>query len=106
NRYADFTALDERWRRLTPRILLNHGSGFANFGFLEPDEKLRFHFDPGTRYAYSGDGLATLQFALERGLGLDVGAGTDAIFRELGMHRTALIWRADFASNLADGWDI
>lgn len=106
NRYADFTALDERWRRLTPRILLNHGSGFANFGFLEPDEKLRFHFDPGTRYAYSGDGLATLQFALEHGLGLDVGAGTNAIFRELGMHRTALIWRADFASNLADGWDI
>jgi len=31
---------DDRWKTLTPRILLNHGSGFANFGFLEPDEKL------------------------------------------------------------------
>jgi len=106
DRYTDWSALDERWRRLTPRILLNHASGFANFNFLEPDEKLHFHFDPGTRYAYSGDGLATLQFVLERGLGLDVGQGTDAVFADLGMTRTALRWRPDFAANLADGWDI
>lgn len=105
DRYTDWTALDERWRKLTPRILLNHGSGFANFNFLEPDEKLHFHFDPGTRFGYSGDGLATLQFVLEQGLGLNVGQGTDAIFQELGMTRTALKWRDDFAGNLADGWD-
>lgn len=104
DRYADWSALDDRWRRLTPRILLNHGSGFSNFGFLEPDQKLHFHFDPGTRYAYSGDGLITLQFVLETGLGLDVGKGTDALFAELGMSRTSLTWRQDFASNLADGW--
>ncbi|TAA34905.1 serine hydrolase domain-containing protein [Pseudoxanthomonas winnipegensis] len=104
-RYTDWSALDERWRKLTPRILLQHASGFANFGFLEPDEKLHFHFDPSTRYAYSGDGLATLQFVLEQGRGLDVGQGTDAVFAELGMTRTALKWRPDFAGNLADGWD-
>jgi len=105
NRYADWTALDERWRRLTPRIVLTHATGFGNFGFLEPDEKLHFHFDPGTRYAYSGDGLNTLQFAMETGKGIDVGAQTAKIFDELGMSRTSLIWRADFAGNLADGWD-
>ena len=105
NRYTDWTALDERWRKLTPRMLMQHASGFANFNFLEPDEKLHFHFDPGTRYAYSGDGLATLQFVLERGLGLDVGQGTDAVFADLGMTRTALKWRPDFAPNIADGWD-
>ena len=105
NRYADWTALDERWRRLTPRIVLTHATGFANFGFLEPDEKLHFHFDPGARYAYSGDGLNTLQFALETGRGIDVGSETAKVFAELGMPRTSLIWRADFAGNLADGWD-
>ncbi|MDC7682058.1 serine hydrolase [Asticcacaulis sp. BYS171W] len=105
NRYADWSALDERWRKLTPRILLNHGSGFSNFGFLEPDEKLKFHFDPGTRYAYSGDGLITLQFVMETGLSVDVGQAADAVFLKLGMKRTSLIWRADFATNLADGWD-
>lgn len=107
DRYAAFSALagDERWRRLTPRILLNHGSGFANFGFLEPDGRLRFHFEPGARYAYSGDGLILLQFVLERGLGLDVGAEMQRrVFTPLGMLRTSMSWRPDFAENLADGF--
>lgn len=105
--YADYRPLrsDDRWRKLTPRILLTHSSGFANFGFLEPDGKLRIHFDPGTRYAYSGDGLILLQFVLERGLGLDLAAEMHKrIFAPLGMNRTAMKWRPDFASNLADGW--
>jgi CubicO group peptidase (beta-lactamase class C family) len=105
NRYANWTALDERWKKLNARIFLTHSSGFANFGFLEPDEKEHFHFDPGARFAYSGDGLITLQFVLETGLGLSVGAETDRIFKDLGMTRTSLIWRPDFAGNLADGWD-
>lgn len=103
--FADWSALDERWRELTPRILLNHGSGFANFGFLEPDGKLRFHFEPGARYAYSGDGLNTLQFVMQTGPGIDVGRETARIFDEFGMTRTSLVWREDFAGNLADGWD-
>lgn len=105
--YARWTDLagDDRWRRLTPRILLSHSSGFANFGFLEPDGKLRFHFDPGTRYSYSGDGIILLQFVLEKGLGLDVGREMQQrVFTPLEMPRSSLIWRADFAANLADGW--
>jgi CubicO group peptidase (beta-lactamase class C family) len=105
DRYADWSALDERWRKLTPRILLTHSAGFANFGFLEPDEKLKFHFTPGARYAYSGDGLITLQFAMETGLGIDLGVETNRIFKQFDMGRTSLMWRPDFADNLADGWD-
>ena len=68
-KYADYSVLagDARWRQLTPRLLLNHASGFANFGFLEPDGRLKFHFNPGARYGYSGDGLILLQFVIERG---------------------------------------
>ncbi len=109
DRYARWSDLagDERWRRLTPRILLNHGSGFANFGFLEPDGRLRFHFEPGSRYAYSGDGIILLQFVLERGLGLDVGQEMQRrVFDRFGMRRTSMIWRDDFRANLADGWDL
>ena len=108
-RYARWRDLagDERWRRLTPRILLNHGSGFANFGFLEPDGRLRFHFEPGTRYAYSGDGIILLQFVLERGLGLDVGREMQRrVFDRFGMRRTSMVWRPDFRPDLADGWDL
>lgn len=96
---------DERWRKLTPRILLTHSSGFSNFGFLEPDGKLRFHFDPGARYAYSGDGMILLQFVIERGLGLDLGKEMQRrVFDRFGMKTTSMTWRADFAANLADGW--
>jgi CubicO group peptidase (beta-lactamase class C family) len=96
---------DDRWKRLTPRILLNHGSGFANFGFLEPDEKLRFHFDPGTQYGYSGDGIILLQFVLEKGLGLDVGREMQKrVFDPLGMPDTSVIWREDYKGREADGW--
>lgn len=108
-RYARWSDLagDERWRKLTPRILLNHGSGFANFGFLERDGKLRFNFDPGSRYAYSGEGIILLQFVLEQGLGLDVGLEVQRrVFDRFGMGRTSLAWRPDFAANLADGWDL
>lgn len=107
DRYAAWSGLagDERWRRLTPRVLLTHSAGFANFGFLEPDGRLRLHFDPGTRYAYSGDGLILLQFVLERGLGVDLGqAMQQRVFAPLAMPSTSLRWRPDFARNLADGW--
>ncbi len=109
NAYAAWVDLagDERWRKLTPRILLTHSSGFSNFGFLEPDGKLRFHFEPGTRYAYSGDGLILLQFVLEKGLGLDLRAEMQRrVFDRFGMANTDMMWRPAFAANLADGWDI
>lgn len=108
-RYTAFAGLadDERWRRLTARMLLTHSGGFANFYFLEPDQRLRIHFEPGTRYAYSGDGLMVLQFVLEQGLGLDVGAEMHRrIFLPNGMTRTSLRWRPDFRPNLADGFTL
>jgi CubicO group peptidase (beta-lactamase class C family) len=98
---------DERWRRITPRMVLTHATGFANFAFDEPDGKLRIHFAPGSRYAYSGEGIILLQFALERGLGLDLGAEMRRrVFDRFGMKDTAMMWRPAFAANLADGWTI
>jgi CubicO group peptidase (beta-lactamase class C family) len=107
--YRDL-AVDPRWRRITARHALTHSTGFANFWWDEPDQKLRIHFDPGTRYGYSGEGLILLQFVIEngrrdRGLSLDLGALTKANFDRLGMTRTSLKWRPDFRPNLADGFN-
>ncbi len=107
--YEDYTDLagDERWRALTPRILLNHTSGFANFRWLEEDERLRFHHDPGSRYGYSGEGFYVLQLVLEEGLGLDVGKEMKTrVFDRFGMKNTSMQWRPDFAANLADGYGL
>lgn len=96
---------DERWRAITPRTVLNHGTGFANFSFLEPDGKLRIHFAPASRYAYSGEGIMLLQFALEAdGKGSVGDAIATDLFAPLGLKDVGLMWRADFAENLADGW--
>jgi CubicO group peptidase (beta-lactamase class C family) len=107
--YQDL-ADDPRWGNITPRMSLTHSTGFNNFWFIEPDHKLHIHFEPGTRYSYSGEGLILLQFVIEhgrkaRGLGLDVGDLTKANFERLGMSRTSLVWRDDFAANCADGWN-
>jgi CubicO group peptidase (beta-lactamase class C family) len=107
--YRDL-ASDPRWKRITARNVLTHSTGFANFWWTEPGEKLRIHFDPGTRYSYSGEGMILLQFVIEngrrdRGLGKDLGQLTQATFDRLGMSRTSLQWRSDFRPNLADGFN-
>ena len=107
--YRDLAG-DPRWKRITARMALTHSTGFANFWWDEPDQKLRIHFDPGSRYSYSGEGLILLQFVIEnghkdRGLGLDLGKLTQANFDRFGMTRTSLKWRPDFKPNLADGFN-
>ncbi|MEQ1864274.1 MAG: serine hydrolase domain-containing protein, partial [Micropepsaceae bacterium] len=38
--YADLAG-DERWRKLTARVILNHATGFPNFRWLDDDKRLR-----------------------------------------------------------------
>jgi CubicO group peptidase (beta-lactamase class C family) len=107
--YKDL-ADDPRWQKITPRMCLTHSTGFSNFWFIEPDHKLHIHFDPGTRFSYSGEGFILLQFVIEhgrkaQGLGLDVGDLTKANFDRLGMTRTSLVWHNGDDTNVADGWN-
>ena len=92
--YKDL-ADDSRWEKITPRMCLTHSTGFSNFWFIEPDNKLHIHFEPGTRFSYSGEGFILLQFVIEhgrkaQGLGLDVGDLTKANFDRLRMTRTII----------------
>jgi CubicO group peptidase (beta-lactamase class C family) len=107
--YKDL-ADDPRWEKITPRMCLTHSTGFSNFWFIEPDQKLHIHFEPGTRFSYSGEGLILLQFVIEngrktQGLGLDVGDLTKANFDRLGMARTSLVWHTGADTNVADSWN-
>uniref|UniRef100_B0T656 Beta-lactamase n=1 Tax=Caulobacter sp. (strain K31) TaxID=366602 RepID=B0T656_CAUSK len=102
--YKDLAA-DPRWEAITPRMLLTHTAGFPNFRWLNPDGKLDIKAAPGSRYLYSGEGINLMQFVIEQGLGLKVGDEMNRrIFQPLGMTRSSLIWRDDFAANLADGY--
>ena len=107
--YKDL-ADDPRWEKITPRMCLTHSTGFSNFWFLEPDHKLHIHFEPGSRFSYSGEGFILLQFVIEhgrkaQGLGLDVGDLTRSNFDRLGMTRTSLVWTNASDPNVADTWN-
>jgi len=97
---------DPRWARVTPRMLLAHSAGLPNIAFLEPDKKLHLHFDPGTKFAYSGEGLNILQLAIEEKLGAPLDALMQRdIFSALGMTRTSMVWREDFRADNALRYD-
>jgi CubicO group peptidase (beta-lactamase class C family) len=97
---------DSRWATVTPRMMLSHTSGFANFSELEPDGKIHIHFTPGTRFAYSGEGLNVLQYALQDRMHLQVAdAMEESIFRPLGMTQTGMVWQPSFDANAALRYD-
>jgi CubicO group peptidase (beta-lactamase class C family) len=48
--YKDLAG-DPRWEKITPRMCLTHSTGFSNFWFIEPDQKLHIHFEPGTHFS-------------------------------------------------------
>jgi CubicO group peptidase (beta-lactamase class C family) len=65
--YPEYKELanDPRAKRITARMLLSHTSGFPNWRAFEDDRKLKIHFEPGSRYAYSGEGIVLLQLVVE-----------------------------------------
>lgn len=97
---------DPRWATVTPRMLLSHSSGLANFTFLEPDHKLHLHFAPGTDFMYSGDGINLVQFLVEHQQGKPLDhLMHDALFVPLGMARTSLVYDPALGVNVADRFD-
>ncbi|HEV7558845.1 MAG TPA: serine hydrolase domain-containing protein, partial [Kofleriaceae bacterium] len=103
--YTDLAG-DARADKLTARMLLDHTSGFANWRSLEDDRKLAFHFEPGTRFAYSGEGIAVLQLVVETVTHTPLDQLMETrVFRPLGMTRTSMIWQPRFEADHADGHD-
>jgi CubicO group peptidase (beta-lactamase class C family) len=104
-RYADLNG-DERYRKITLRMLLSHTSGFPNWRAFEDDHKLKIHFEPGSRYAYSGEGIDLAQFVVETVTHEPL---TTLMVRELfvplGMTRTSMVWEPRFESDFANGYD-
>jgi CubicO group peptidase (beta-lactamase class C family) len=104
-RYADLTG-DERYKKITLRMLLSHTSGFPNWRAFEDDHKLKIHFEPGTRYAYSGEGIDLAQLVVETVMHEPLTAVMEKeLFGPLGMSRTSMVWEPRFENDFANGYD-
>lgn len=81
---------DPRAAKLTTRHVLAHQTGFLNWRWLEESKKLAFHFDPGTKHHYSGEGFEYLRRAMEKKLGKPLEELTKSLlFEPLGMRQTS-----------------
>ena len=103
--YKDL-ANDPRYRQITARMLLSHTTGFPNWRQLDEGGTLSIHFEPGSRYAYSGEGIVLLQLVVETITRKPLEAlMQERVFRPLGMTRTSMIWQERFESDYANGYD-
>ena len=104
-KYADLAG-DDRYRRITARMLLSHTSGFPNWRYINEDRKLNINFEPGTRYAYSGEGIDLLQLVVETITRKPLEELMQSrIFKPFGMSRTSMVWQSGFESDYANGYD-
>lgn len=97
--------------RITARMVLSHRSGLLNWEGDVPSaawraSPLSLLFDPGTAYAYSGEGFYFLQEVMEH---LSGKALEDLVQEELltplGMRNSAMRWQERFAADAAYGHD-
>jgi CubicO group peptidase (beta-lactamase class C family) len=104
----DYTDLkeDSLYKKITARMCLDHTSGFPNWRWFEPDQKLRVDFEPGSGYSYSGEGLCYLQFVLEKLTGkLLEQLMEEKLFHPLQMSTSAYTWQSRFEKNYCYGHD-
>ncbi len=90
---------DERYKKITARLVLTHTTGLPNWGN-------RLMRDPGLQYGYSGEGFLYLGKTIEQVSGLSLQEfARKEIFEPLGMARTSYIWNEAYAENGACGHD-
>ncbi|MCJ8165406.1 class A beta-lactamase-related serine hydrolase [Pontibacter sp. E15-1] len=84
---------DKRHKKLTPRMILTHRTGFPNWRYMTEANKLAFQFEPGAKYQYSGEGFEYLRKAIESKLGKSIETlSQELIFTSSGMNDTRFWW--------------
>jgi len=103
--YKDL-ANDPRYQKITARMLLSHTNGFPNWRWINDDRKLNINFEPGARFAYSGEGIDLLQLVVETITRKPLEElMRERVFDPFGMKRTSMTWQTAFESDYANGYD-
>jgi CubicO group peptidase (beta-lactamase class C family) len=103
--YADLKG-DVRVKKITARMCLSHTTGLPNYREYEPDQKLRFRAEPGSRYIYSGEGIYLLQFVIEQITGTDYESLVqERVFQPLHMTESSYVWHKAYEKKCCAGHD-
>lgn len=91
---------DKRTKKLTPRIILSHQTGFPNWRYLTEKKTLSFEFEPGTKFQYSGEGFEYLRKALEAKFGKTLETlANELVFKPAKMTDTHFWWDKSMDEN-------
>lgn len=92
---------DDRSKLITPRIILNHSTGFPNWA---RKRKLKMKFTPGTKFNYSGEAFVYLQKAISKITGKSVEEIIqEEVFEPLNMNNSSYTWKKSYDENFAYG---
>jgi len=104
-RYADLAG-DPRYKLITLGMCLDHTTGFPNLRRFTDDHKLNINFQPGSRFAYSGEGIQLAQLVVETVTKKSLNElMREYIFTPDNMTRSSMVWEASFDSDFANGYD-
>ncbi len=100
---------DERYKKITARMVLCHRSGFPNWRESEDDKKLKTKFEPNTDYLYSGEGFQYLAMVLMHIENTDH-QGLEKLFQEriakpIGLEHTVFIQTPYTRKHKAEPYD-
>lgn len=94
---------DARWKTITARMVLTHSTGFPNWFYNPP---MRFLFDPGQRFSYSGEGYSLLAAAATVATGRSFDQLLqELVFDPLQMTSSSYVWRPDFEAHMTASHD-
>ncbi|MBS1600035.1 MAG: serine hydrolase [Bacteroidetes bacterium] len=99
--YERFDPADQRYKKITARMVLRHTTGLPNWG---DDQYARLIFTPDSTYSYSGEGFQYLQHVVEKLTGKSLNdLAREEVFIPLGMKNSSYCWENRFDSLSAFG---
>lgn len=104
--HDDYSSLkgDTLYAKITARMCLDHTSGFPNWRWDLPDQKLKVLRKPGERYSYSGEGMVYLQVVIEKMTGRSLDQlMSDFIFGPLEMKNSAYTFKKEYEKDYSYG---
>ncbi len=100
-RYYSYPDLEyePRAKLITARMILSHTSGLPNW---RRGDSLKFQYEPGQRFRYSGEGYVYLAKVIEKITGKPIEVlMQEMVFQPLGMTRSSYIWQKSFEPDFA-----